>query len=178
MGKVIRMGEYLRRGFLEPSGDQPPLFDWIFSTDHKRIGLLYLYSISAFFAVGVTLGLLIRLELLAPGRTIMGPETYNALFTLHGVVMIFLFIIPGIPAAFGNIMLPLQIGARDVAFPRLNLFSWWLYLIGAMMVLPPCSAEEAHPTPAGLSTCLFPERPPPTYRWPCLRSSSSVFPPF
>ena len=135
MGKVIRMGEYLRRGFLEPSGDQPPLFDWIFSTDHKRIGLLYLYSISAFFAVGVTLGLLIRLELLAPGRTIMGPETYNALFTLHGVVMIFLFIIPGIPAAFGNIMLPLQIGARDVAFPRLNLFSWWLYLIGAMMAL-------------------------------------------
>jgi cytochrome c oxidase subunit 1 len=135
MGKVIRMGEYFRRGFLEPSGDQPPLFDWIFSTDHKRIGLLYLYCISAFFAVGVTLGLLIRLELLAPGRTIVGPETYNALFTLHGVVMIFLFIIPGIPAAFGNIMLPLQIGARDVAFPRLNLFSWWLYLIGALMAL-------------------------------------------
>jgi cytochrome c oxidase subunit 1 len=135
MGKVIRMGEYFRRGFLEPSGDQPPLFDWIFSTDHKRIGLLYLYGISAFFAVGVTLGLLIRLELLAPGRTIIGPETYNALFTLHGVVMIFLFIIPGIPAAFGNIMLPLQIGARDVAFPRLNLFSWWLYLIGALMAL-------------------------------------------
>ncbi|MGE4544558.1 MAG: cytochrome c oxidase subunit I [Pedobacter sp.] len=135
MGKVIRMGEYFRRGFLEPSGDQPALFDWIFSTDHKRIGLLYLYCISAFFAVGVALGLLIRLELLAPGRTIIGPETYNALFTLHGVVMIFLFIIPGIPAAFGNIMLPLQIGARDVAFPRLNLFSWWLYLIGALMAL-------------------------------------------
>ncbi|ABA89764.2 cytochrome c oxidase, coo3-type, cytochrome o subunit I [Syntrophotalea carbinolica DSM 2380] len=135
MGKIIRMGEYFRRGFLEPSGDQPSLFDWIFSTDHKRIGLLYLYSISTFFAVGVTLGLLIRLELIAPGSTIVGPDTYNALFTLHGVVMIFLFIIPGIPAAFGNILLPLQIGARDVAFPRLNLFSWWLYIIGASMAL-------------------------------------------
>jgi len=135
MGKVIRMGEFFRRGFLESTGEQPSLFEWIFSTDHKRIGLLYLYSISTFFAIGVTLGLLIRLELIAPGRTIVGPDTYNALFTLHGVVMIFLFIIPGIPAAFGNIMLPLQIGARDVAFPRLNLLSWWLYIIGAIMAL-------------------------------------------
>ena len=108
---------------------------WIFSTDHKRIGLLYLYSVLGFFLVGVVLGLLIRLELMAPGRTIMGPQTYNALFTVHGVVMIFLFIIPGIPSSFGNLVMPIQIGARDVAFPRLNLLSWWLYIAGAAIIL-------------------------------------------
>ncbi|GFO67597.1 cytochrome c oxidase subunit 1 [Geomonas limicola] len=108
---------------------------WIFSTDHKRIGLLYLYSVTGFFLVGVILGLLIRLELMAPGKTIVDAPTYNALFTVHGVVMIFLFIIPGIPASFGNLVMPIQIGARDVAFPRLNLFSWWLYAIGAVVVL-------------------------------------------
>jgi cytochrome c oxidase subunit I len=108
---------------------------WIFSTDHKRIGLLYFYSAFGFFLVGVLLGLLLRIQLMAPGRTIMGPATYNATFTLHGVVMIFLFIIPGLPGAFGNLVMPIQIGARDVAFPRLNLFSWWLYAIGAVIVL-------------------------------------------
>src|ERR1035437_7462593 len=81
---------------------------WIFSTDHKRIGLLYFYSTISFFLVGVVLGLLLRIELMAPGRTIMGPQTYNALFTVHGVVMIFLFIIPGIPCAFGNLVMPIQ----------------------------------------------------------------------
>jgi cytochrome c oxidase subunit 1 len=91
--------------------------------------------VTGFFLVGVLLGLLIRLELMAPGRTIMDAKTYNALFTVHGVVMIFLFIIPGIPASFGNLVMPIQIGARDVAFPRLNLFSWWLYAIGALVVL-------------------------------------------
>ena len=77
---------------------------WIFSTDHKRIGLLYFYSTFGFFLVGVLLGLLLRIELMAPGRTIMGPQTYNATFTVHGVVMIFLFIIPGMPGAFGNLV--------------------------------------------------------------------------
>jgi cytochrome c oxidase subunit I len=108
---------------------------WIFSTDHKRIGLLYLYSVLSFFMVGVCLGVLLRIELMAPGRTIMGPQTYNAVFTVHGVLMIFLFIIPGFPGAFGNLIMPLQIGARDVAFPRLNLFSWWLYIIGAAVII-------------------------------------------
>ncbi len=108
---------------------------WIFSVDHKRIGLLYLYSVLGFFLVGVTLGVLIRLELMAPGRTIMGPQTYNAVFTVHGVVMIFLFIIPAIPSSFGNLVMPIQIGAQDVAFPRLNLLSWWLYIIGAAIIL-------------------------------------------
>ncbi len=122
------------RGFWSDSGKRG-IGAWIFSTDHKRIGLLYFYSVLFFFLVGVLLGLLLRLELIAPGRTIVGPQTYNALFTLHGVVMIFLFIIPGIPAAFGNMILPIQVGARDVAFPRLNLFSWYLYIIGALLAL-------------------------------------------
>jgi cytochrome c oxidase subunit I len=108
---------------------------WIFSTDHKRIGILYLASISIFFIVGALLGVLMRLELIAPGRTIMDAQTYNQTFTLHGVIMIFLFIIPGIPAVFGNFFLPLQIGAKDVAFPRLNLLSWWVYILGAILAL-------------------------------------------
>ena len=108
---------------------------WIFSTDHKRIGFLYLFSVLTFFLIAVSLGVLLRIELMAPSRTIMGPQTYNAVFTVHGVLMIFLFIIPGFPGAFGNLIMPLQIGARDVAFPRLNLFSWWLYIIGAAIIV-------------------------------------------
>jgi cytochrome c oxidase subunit I len=121
-------------GFWRDTG-RSGIASWIFSTDHKRIGLLYLYSVLGFFLVGVLLGVLLRLELMAPGQTIMDAKTYNATFTVHGVVMIFLFIIPGIPASFGNLVMPIQIGARDVAFPRLNLFSWWLYAIGAVLVL-------------------------------------------
>ena len=118
------------RGFFG-DGNYPGIFGWIFSTDHKRIGLLYFWSVLTFFCVGALLGLLLRLELFAPGETIMSAQTYNATFTLHGVIMIFLFIIPGIPAAFGNLIMPIQIGARDVSFPKLNLFSWWLYITGA-----------------------------------------------
>jgi cytochrome c oxidase subunit 1 len=108
---------------------------WIFSTDHKRIGLLYFYSVFLFFLIAVLLGVLLRIELMATGRTIMGPQTYNGIFTVHGVLMIFLFIIPGFPGAFGNLIMPLQIGARDVAFPRLNLFSWWLFIFGAGIII-------------------------------------------
>ncbi len=114
---------------------RPGLGGWFFSTDHKRIGLLYLASILALFTVGVALGLLIRLELIAPGRTIMGPQTYNAVFTMHGVIMIFMVVIPSIPASFGNFFLPFHLGAQDVAFPRLNLLAWWLYLLGAGLAL-------------------------------------------
>ena len=123
------------RGFWVNTSGRSWLFSWLFSTDHKRIGLLYLYAIVGFFLVGVLLGLLLRLELIAPGPTIVSAQTYNAIFTLHGVVMVFLFIIPGIPAAFGNLILPIQLGARDVAFPRLNLFSWYLYMTGAVLAL-------------------------------------------
>lgn len=105
---------------------------WILSTDHKRIGILYLITMSVFFLGAVGLGFMMRLEMLTPGKTVMEPQTYNTLFTLHGIIMIFLFIIPGLPAVFGNFMLPLMIGAKDVFFPRLNLFSWWLFLIGGL----------------------------------------------
>jgi len=108
---------------------------WILSTDHKRIGLLYFISMMVFFTTAVTLGFLMRLEMLTPGKTIMEPQTYNTFFTLHGVMMIFLFIIPGLPAVFGNFMLPLLIGAKDVFFPRLNLLSWWLFVIGGLLAL-------------------------------------------
>jgi len=117
--------------FLEHKGRFTGILSWIFSVDHKRIGILYLFSMLTFFLVGVTFAFLMRLELIAPGKTIVDPQFYNSLFTLHGVIMIFLFIIPGIPAAFGNFFLPIHIGAKDVAFPRLNLLSWWLYITGA-----------------------------------------------
>ena len=121
--------------FYEEPGRYHGIFSWILSTDHKRIGILYLVAILAFFSTGVTLGFLMRLELIAPGPTIMRPQMYNAIFTLHGVIMIFLFVIPGIPAIFGNFFLPIQIGARDVAFPRVNLLSWWVYMIGAILAV-------------------------------------------
>jgi len=111
------------------------LLSWIFTLDHKRIGLLYLYSIGIFFLVAAGLGVLMRLELLNPGRDLIDPQTYNQVFTLHGVIMIFLFIIPSIPAVFGNFALPLLLGTDDVAFPRLNLISWWLYVVGAIFAL-------------------------------------------
>jgi len=113
------------------------VFSWIFSTDHKRIGLLYMISIMTFFAVGMTIGFLMKLEMLTPGKTLpfMTPELYNAAFTVHGVIMIFLFIIPGIPAIFGNFFLPILIGAKDVSFPKINLLSWWLYVAGAVLAV-------------------------------------------
>lgn len=125
----------MEESYLKYQGKHRGLLGWLLTTDHKRIGLLYLMSMLTFFLVGVTFGVLMKLEMLTTGRTIMGPETYNSLFTLHGVIMIFLFIIPGVPAVFGNFFLPIQLGAKDVAFPRLNLLSWYLYIIGAFMVL-------------------------------------------
>lgn len=124
-----------RTSFLTAEGRYRGISSWIFSTDHKRIGLLYLAAILSFFSAAVVLGLVMRFELIAPGRTIITAQTYNALFTVHGVIMIFLFIIPGIPVAFGNFCLPLLIGARDVAFPRINLLSWWLYMSGAALAV-------------------------------------------
>ncbi len=98
----------MENNFYHTPGRYSGILGWIFSTDHKRIGLLYLTSIFAFFFCGMLLGLAMRLELIAPGKQIVSAQTYNALFTVHGVIMIFLFIIPGIPAALGNFMLPLQ----------------------------------------------------------------------
>lgn len=121
--------------YLDYQGKHKGLLGWILSTDHKRIGILYLVGVISFFLVGMTFGFLMRLELIAPGRTIVDAQTYNAFFTLHGVIMIFLFVIPGIPAIFGNFFLPILIGAKDVAFPRLNLFSWYLYIAGGLLAV-------------------------------------------
>ena len=121
--------------YLEYQGKYTGIRAWIFSTDHKRIALLYMYSQIFFFLAGLVMGLFMKLELIAPGRQIMGPQTYNALFTVHGLTMIFLFIIPGLAASFGNFMIPIMIGAKDVAFPKLNLFSWYLFIFGAIIIL-------------------------------------------
>ncbi len=111
------------------------LKSWLLTLDHKRIGILYLIMISAAFFLGGIFALLVRLELLTPAKDIVGADAYNQLFTLHGAVMIFLFIVPSIPAILGNFVLPLQIGAKDVAFPRLNLASWYVYMFGAAFTL-------------------------------------------
>ncbi len=121
--------------YLDYKGKHKGLAGWLLSTDHKRIAILYLVSLIVFFLVAVTFGVLMRLEMLTPGRTIVDPQTYNTLFTLHGVIMIFLFIIPGIPVVFGNFFLPIMLGAKDVAFPRLNLLSWYFYIFGAFLVI-------------------------------------------
>jgi len=121
--------------YLDYQGKYKGLWGWIFSTDHKRIGLLYLYGIMTFFVVGAILGVLMRIELIAPGETIMKAQAYNATFTLHGIIMIFLVVIPGLAAVFGNFFLPIMIGAKDVAFPKLNLLSWWIYIFGAILAV-------------------------------------------
>lgn len=121
--------------YLDYKGKYSGIRAWIFSTDHKRIGLLYLITMMIFFIVGVSFGFLMRLELISPGKTIIEPQTYNSFFTLHGIIMIFLFIIPGLPAVFGNFFLPILIGAKDVSFPRLNLLSWWLFLAGGLIAI-------------------------------------------
>src|ERR1700690_282469 len=111
------------------------VMSWLTTVDHKRIGLMYLGSGLIAFLLGGIFAMALRIELLTPDPTIMGANTYNRMFTLHGVVMIFLFMIPAIPGVFGNFMLPLMLGAKDVAFPRLNLLSLYLYWGGATLAL-------------------------------------------
>jgi len=108
---------------------------WLLTYDHKRIAILYLVSISIFFLMGGLAAALIRMELATPKGDLLTSDIYNKMFTTHGVIMIFLFLIPSIPAVFGNFLLPLMIGARDVAFPRLNLLSWYFFMAGALLVL-------------------------------------------
>ncbi len=108
---------------------------WLLTTDHKRIAWLYLMSITFFFAVGGIAASLMRLNLLEPQGLLVEPETYNKLFSTHGIVMIFLFLVPSIPAVLGNFLIPLMLGARDVAFPRLNLLSWYVFMAGGSLVM-------------------------------------------
>jgi cytochrome c oxidase subunit I len=108
---------------------------WLLTVDHKRIALLYMISISIMFAIGGIFATLIRLELITPPGDMVQSETYNKLFTMHGVVMVFFFLIPSIPATLGNFLIPIMIGARDLAFPRLNLLSWYVYIFGAAFTM-------------------------------------------
>jgi cytochrome c oxidase subunit 1 len=111
------------------------LKSWLLTKDHKRIALLYLWSVTAFFALGGFFALMIRLELLTPAADLVQPETYNKLFTMHGVIMVFFFLIPSIPATLGNFLIPIMVGAKDLAFPRINLLSWYIYILGGAFTL-------------------------------------------
>src|SRR6266404_766947 len=108
---------------------------WLFTTDHKRIAILYLISVTVMFVIRGLAATIIRLNLMTPYGELVNADTYNKLFTMHGVIMVFFFLVPGIPAVLGNFFLPMMIGAKDLAFPRLNLLSWYIYLIGAALTL-------------------------------------------
>src|SRR5205085_117511 len=103
---------------------------WLLTTDHKRIGILYLLSIIVFFAIAAVAAAMMRIELITPQGDLVLSETYNKLLTIHGVLMVWFFLIPSIPAVLGNFVIPMMIGARDVAFPKLNLLSWYLFMAG------------------------------------------------
>ncbi|ADV82207.1 cytochrome c oxidase subunit I [Terriglobus saanensis] len=120
-----------RKSYLTEKG----FLGWILTKDHKRIAILYLISLSFFFLLGGIFAGLIRMELLTPNGDLVSSDTYNKLFSMHGIIMVFLFLVPSVPATLGNFLVPLMIGARDLAFPRLNLLSWYLYLIGGLLTL-------------------------------------------
>jgi cytochrome c oxidase subunit 1 len=129
-----------QHSYLEPAPGVKPfsfknIYSWWMTVDHKKLGLMYLGSMLMFFCIGGMFALLVRTELIAPGKTIMEADTYNWAFTIHGVIMIFLFIVPGIPATLGNFLLPLMLGAKDVAFPKLNRLSYWVYIFGSFIAL-------------------------------------------
>src|SRR3982751_5185016 len=111
------------------------LRSWLYTHDHKRSAILYAIAITAFFFVGGAAATLIRLELATPAGDLVSHDAYDKLFTAHGVIMVWLFLIPSIPSVLGNFLLPLMIGAKDLAFPKLNLLSWYLYLAGGLVTL-------------------------------------------
>ena len=108
---------------------------WLFTLDHKRIGVMYLICVLTAFLIGGIFAMMIRFQLLTPDGTILTQNEYNKVFTAHGAIMVFLVIIPAVPAALGNFVLPIMLGAKDVAFPKLNLFSWWLWVFGFIFFL-------------------------------------------
>ena len=111
------------------------LKSWLLTRDHKRIALLYLASITFFFFIGGLYAMMIRLELLTPQGDLLHSTTYNKVFTQHGIIMVFFFLIPSIPATLGNFLVPMMIGAKDLAFPRINLLSWYIYLVGGLITI-------------------------------------------
>ena len=129
---------------------QSTLRSWITTVDHKRIGLLYLLVTLFFFLTGGLMALVIRLQLETASGTVVSAETYDQIFTMHGTTMVFLFTVP-VAAAFGNYFVPLQIGARDMAFPKLNAASFWLLLFGGMTCIR-ASRSAAPRMPAGPAT--------------------------
>ena len=107
---------------------------WLFTTDHKRIALLYVFSITIFFALGGCFAVGMRLNLLSP-TGLFAHDTYNKLFTMHGIIMVFFFLVPSIPATLGNFLVPIMVGARDLAFPRINLLSWYIYVVAGIVAI-------------------------------------------
>src|SRR5207248_11449288 len=111
------------------------LLSWLFTGDHKRIAILYLISITFFFFIGGAFAGLIRLELLTPQGDLTASDTYNKFFSMHGIIMVFLFLVPSVPATLGNFLMPIMLGAKDLAFPKINLLSWYLYWLGGIVFL-------------------------------------------
>ena len=109
------------------------LLSWLLTGDHKRIAMLYLISITFFFFIGGAFAGLIRLELLTPQPDLVAADTYNKFFSMHGIIMVFLFLVPSVPATLGNFLMPIMIGAKDLAFPKINLLSWYLYWVGGLV---------------------------------------------
>ena len=111
------------------------LKSWLLTLDHKRVAWLYFISITGFFFLGGAAATLVRLELITPAGDLLSSDAYNQMFSLHGIVMVWFFLIPSIPATMGNFLLPLMLGARDMAFPRLNLMSWYVFILGGAFTL-------------------------------------------
>src|SRR5205823_8814708 len=129
---VERPGEFARLNYLSVHHG---VRSWLLTKDHKRIGLLYLFTILIFFLIASVAAALMRIELVTPQPKLVTSEMYNRLFTIHGVLMVWFFLIPSVPAALGNFVLPMMLGARDVAFPKLNLLSWYLFNLGGLLAL-------------------------------------------
>ncbi|HRC88121.1 MAG TPA: cbb3-type cytochrome c oxidase subunit I, partial [Thermoanaerobaculia bacterium] len=108
---------------------------WLLTKDHKRIAIMYLLGVTFFFLLGGIMAMLIRLELLTPQGDLLEPDTYNRVFTMHGVFMVFFVLLPVVPAILGNFLIPIMIGAKDLAFPKINLLSWYLYMIGGGLTM-------------------------------------------
>src|SRR5438034_7691323 len=108
---------------------------WLLTIDHKRIAIMYMLGVTFFFIIGGAAAVLMRLELMTPAGDLVQAETYNKLFTMHGVMMVFFFLIPSIPAVLGNFLIPLMLGAKDLAFPKINLTSWYLFVAGGILAL-------------------------------------------
>ena len=146
---------------------------WLLTTDHKRIAILYLFTVTLMFFLGGAAATVIRLNLMTPTGELVTADTYNKLFSAHGIIMVFFFLVPVVPTVLGNFFVPMMIGARDLAFPKLNLLSWYIFTIGAVITL--WAIVAAASIPAGRSTRRSARaRPAPTSSRRSSASSSPV----